>query len=437
MENYKLINEKEYQNDESNMDGFTLASKYYLGEGVEKDETKAFYMFKELAEKENSMAQHNMGCFYEKGLCNQPQNYRMALEWFKKAADQGLKDSQFQVGLYYYYGKGVNPDETMAIDYLTKAAKQEFLKAQRLLGEIYYKKEDTEEAVKWLLKAADQGDDRSGYNLAHIYFTTWGYIKADDNKVISWLEPAAKKGMVDSQIYLGMLYHRRRKFDDAIIWLTEASNQNNKQAISFLAVYYHLGLGTEVNSDKTKELINKLAVEKLSTEDSPYTEKEMQDDLAINSYKVATELGLYAECDGIFDEAIKFYNMASQIAFNQSDGEKQYVESRIRIAKIFEKIGKYNIARSLYNQAKWSALGNGSFDMMNTVAIQELGLAFSQIKKDSQEDSSTDYFEFILDTLKSALDHYNERECALFGKCSSFPDERRIKDSKIYGYNKK
>ena len=76
MENYKLINEKECPINDSNLDSITLASQYYLGEGVEKDETKAFYMFRELAEKEEPMAQHNMGCFYEEGLCNQPQNYR-------------------------------------------------------------------------------------------------------------------------------------------------------------------------------------------------------------------------------------------------------------------------------------------------------------------------------------------------------------------------
>lgn len=49
---------------------------------------------------------------------------REAVEWFKKAAEQGLADAQYNLGYMYYNGCGVEKDVDEAVQWLNKAAAQ-------------------------------------------------------------------------------------------------------------------------------------------------------------------------------------------------------------------------------------------------------------------------------------------------------------------------
>jgi hypothetical protein len=92
------------------------------------------------------------------------------IPWFRKSADQGNLDGQYQLGAMYYEGKGVDRDYAEAVKWLRKPADQGNVDGQRLLGYIYYNggegvPRDSAEAVKWFKKAADQGDEdgKKGY----------------------------------------------------------------------------------------------------------------------------------------------------------------------------------------------------------------------------------------------------------------------------------
>ena len=63
-------------------------------------------------------------------------SYEKATHWYKKAAEQGDKTAQFNLGICYCDGKGVKKDYNEAEYWLTKAAKQGHESAKNALNEL-------------------------------------------------------------------------------------------------------------------------------------------------------------------------------------------------------------------------------------------------------------------------------------------------------------
>jgi TPR repeat protein len=80
-------------------------------------------------------AQHNLGVLYEQGKGVQ-QDFKQALVWYRKAADQGLATSQCSLGGMYFKGQGVQQDDTQAAAWLRKAADQGHTMAHLCLGDL-------------------------------------------------------------------------------------------------------------------------------------------------------------------------------------------------------------------------------------------------------------------------------------------------------------
>ncbi|MDG6345895.1 tetratricopeptide repeat protein, partial [Glaesserella parasuis] len=66
----------------------------------------AFPMFKELAEQGDVAAQFNLGIMYDNGY-GVNQDYHQAAKWYQKAAEQGDAVAQFNLGNMYSDGRGV------------------------------------------------------------------------------------------------------------------------------------------------------------------------------------------------------------------------------------------------------------------------------------------------------------------------------------------
>jgi len=84
------------------------------------------------AEQEYSIGLTNIGYLYD-----QRQDYERALTFYTKSAHQGDPISQYNLGVMYKDGKGVNKDIGEAIFWLKKASNQGLLEAQYLTG-LYY-----------------------------------------------------------------------------------------------------------------------------------------------------------------------------------------------------------------------------------------------------------------------------------------------------------
>ena len=66
---------------------------YANGTGVAKDNTKAMEWFRKAAEQGHAFAQYDLGFMYANGI-DVPTDNAKAMEWLRKAADQGHNDAQ-------------------------------------------------------------------------------------------------------------------------------------------------------------------------------------------------------------------------------------------------------------------------------------------------------------------------------------------------------
>ena len=89
-----------------------------------------------LAASGHADAQHLLGLMYYMGR-GVARDYRQAMTWHRKAAEQGKADAQYVVGAMYYTGNGVVQDHRQAVPWFRKAAEQGHAEAQHALGLMY------------------------------------------------------------------------------------------------------------------------------------------------------------------------------------------------------------------------------------------------------------------------------------------------------------
>ena len=125
-----------------------IGHMYEEGLGVPQNYILAMNWYRQAADNDLPEAQHNMGLLYYHGY-GVAQNLVESFRWFKKAADEGLMESEYMVGLAYERGEGVSLDYAMAREYLLKAAKKNYSPAQLMYA--------------FMLQAGEGGDSDS-YN---------------------------------------------------------------------------------------------------------------------------------------------------------------------------------------------------------------------------------------------------------------------------------
>jgi len=83
------------------------------------------------------------------------------MSWWRKAADQGSADAQFNLGEFYGLGRGTKRDYKQALNWFFKAAEQGEPDAQYHLGLMYEASNgvpsDTNEALRWFRLSGAQG----------------------------------------------------------------------------------------------------------------------------------------------------------------------------------------------------------------------------------------------------------------------------------------
>ena len=132
-------------------------------------------------------------------------NYEVALEEFFSLADQGHAVAEFNLGVMYRGGVGIQQNDHMAVKYFTLAAKNGLVAAQSLLGSMY----------------------RGGNG-----------VKQDDKNAIKWYTLAAEQGNTDAQYYLGVIYRRGvlQNYIYAHMWWNIAALSGDKMAAKNMMV---------------------------------------------------------------------------------------------------------------------------------------------------------------------------------------------------------
>lgn len=109
-----------------------LASIYYDGEVVPKDEELALSWVRRAAEH-SSLGQYNLGVFYERGYGLEPDPVR-AKELFEAAAERGYVTAMLKCYHVYLEGRGCEPNSIAAHRWLRKAVEARSLVGMSLLG---------------------------------------------------------------------------------------------------------------------------------------------------------------------------------------------------------------------------------------------------------------------------------------------------------------
>ena len=88
-----------------------------------------------LAELGDAEAQYNLGVLYDEGA-GVEQDLPTAISWYQKAASQGFIDAQTNLGMMYYHGHGVERDYRAAAQWFRQAADQGDEEARECLEKI-------------------------------------------------------------------------------------------------------------------------------------------------------------------------------------------------------------------------------------------------------------------------------------------------------------
>lgn len=175
---------------------FYLGLIYYNGEGVLEDYAQAAAWYRKAAEAGNVDAQYNLASMYFGGQ-GVPQDYQQAAHWYMKAAEAGKAEAQFNLGLMYDKGEGVQQNYASAVFWYRKAAEQGYAAGQLNLGLKYSKgqglPQDRGAAVYWYRKAAEQGQEIAQFNLGVMYAQGRG-VPQDDVLAHMWANLAASTG---------------------------------------------------------------------------------------------------------------------------------------------------------------------------------------------------------------------------------------------------
>ena len=275
----------------------------YFDEG---DYINALMYFKQLADNENNIvAQNKLGVMFVKAYGVQ-QNYKEAIKYFTKAAEQGNADAQYNLGQIYRNGHGSSKDYLIAAKWYRKAAEQGHIKAQRIMGYLYEfgygVTQSYVEAIKWYRKAAEQGNADAQINLGNMYYIGKG-ISLNYEETVKWYRKSAEQENAIAQAFLGHMYNEglgvARNYIEAAKWFRKSAEQGYAPAQFALGYMYEKGKGVTENYMEAMKWYNKSAQQGLAA---------AQYQLGLNYYYLSEERS----------EGIKWLRKAAEQGFQEA-----------------------------------------------------------------------------------------------------------------------
>ena len=93
---------------------------YANGRSVQPDLAQAVQWYRKAADQGNAGAQYALGVMYDLGR-GIARDYSQAVLWYRRAAEQGSGSAQLNLGLSYRDGQGVAQDDVEALVWLNLA----------------------------------------------------------------------------------------------------------------------------------------------------------------------------------------------------------------------------------------------------------------------------------------------------------------------------
>ena len=203
-----------------------LSFMYYYGEGVEKDYSKAFKLYIE-TRPEFELLNSIFG--------NRKTENNQEL---KKAVEDNDLKKQISIGKYFF-DKQRTQDYKKALEWYMKAAEQGDENAQYKVRQIYFKIQDYDNLLKWCKKGIEQNQTNAKYTMGLIFLKGYG-VEKNILKAKEWYEKAAEDNDAFTQYQLGRLYFDKNELQNdykkAFYWTEKAAENKYQPAIDFLPI---------------------------------------------------------------------------------------------------------------------------------------------------------------------------------------------------------
>ena len=178
--------------------------------------------------------------------------YREAFKILQPLALDGDSEAQKMLGIMYDYGHGVKANSEKALEWYLRSAEQGQPAVQYQVGAKYFRgdgvKQNYTEAARWWEMAANGGQVDAQFNLGLMYFRGLS-IEADDVRAAGLFTQAANQGHGHSQYSLAVMYAFGRgvekNYATALKWFEKSASQDIGQAQFNLGVFYENGYGVE------------------------------------------------------------------------------------------------------------------------------------------------------------------------------------------------
>ena len=153
-------------------------------------------------------AQHDLAAVYTAGHAGVRQDFRRGAYWFQKAAEQGVPNAAYNLGVLNHQGLGMETDLNEAIRWYNQAALKNHPEAQYNLGIAFIEgigvPYDPARAGNYFENAANQGIKEAAYNLGLIYEN--GLLgRAQPDEALAWYKTASDAGSPEAKAALEQL----------------------------------------------------------------------------------------------------------------------------------------------------------------------------------------------------------------------------------------
>ncbi len=195
---------------------------------------------------DDAEAQYNLGVAYYFGW-GVERDESTAFDWMLKAAES-WNPARRNIGTAYFRGFFVEQDEKKAFEYWSDAGADYDGETQFLLGMAYANgigvEKNMGEALSYLKMAAQQGQALASCHLGNWYYNascSAGFSKGKKKKVFNLWCAAAEQGVAEAQRNLGCAYYEgygvQENYEEAIRWWEKAADGHDKYAQVFLIEY--------------------------------------------------------------------------------------------------------------------------------------------------------------------------------------------------------
>ena len=176
-------------------------------------------LLQQLETAKDILSKFQLGYLYDKGELV-PQDAVKAFKYYQQASEMEEQDQNsldikykglaiYNVGVMYFYGRGVQENKQQALELVQKAAETGVIEANWRLGQMYQHGEgvsqNTEEAYEHYLLAANQGHAAAQFELGKMYFKglLLGTAEKSSNVIAKeYFQKAEKNSYADVKYFL-------------------------------------------------------------------------------------------------------------------------------------------------------------------------------------------------------------------------------------------